>query len=91
MGSLYHNLNQKIMFEGELNKEKYEAKRTAVHLLNIPQYDDPFFDNGLLCMQAWEIGKTREAIAHNRSCLLKERDILLKRGFREPDSLVFCD
>ena len=91
MGSLYHNLNQKIMFEGELNKEKYEAKRTAVQVLNIPQYDDPFFDNGLLCMQAWEIGKTKEAIAHNRSCLLKERDILVKRGFREPEDLVFCD
>ena len=79
------------MFEGELNKEKYEAKRTAVQVLNIPQYDDPFFDNGLLCMQAWEIGKTKEAIAHNRSCLLKERDILVKRGFREPEDLVFCD
>jgi len=26
---------------------------------------------------------------HNRSCLLKERDILLKRGFRKPDDLRF--
>ena len=91
MGSLYHNLRQRTIFEGELNKEKYEAKRSAVQLLNIPQYDDPFFDNGLLCMQAWEIGKIKEAVAHNRSCLLKERDILLKRGFRKPDPLVFCD
>jgi len=91
MGSLYHNLRQRVIFEGELNKEKYEAKRSAVQLLDIPQYDDPFCDNGFLCMQAWEIGKIKEAVAHNRSCLLKERDILLKRGFRKPDPLVFCD
>ncbi len=91
MGSLYHSLNQKILFERELNEKKYEAKRNAVQVLNIPQYGDPFSDNGLLCMQAWEIGKTEEAIAHNRSCLLKERDILLKRGFRKPDALDFCD
>ncbi len=89
MGVLYHNLNEKVKFERELNKEKYEAKRTAVSSLNIPQYDDPFFDNGKLCMDAWLNGQTKEAMAHNRSCLLKERDILLKRGFREPDSLKF--
>jgi hypothetical protein len=27
------------------------------------------------------------AIAHNRSCLLKEKDILLLRGYRKPDEL----
>jgi hypothetical protein len=34
-------------------------------------------------------GKIKRAIAHNRSCLLKERDILLKRGFRRSEELNF--
>jgi len=32
-----------------------------------------------------------KAIAHNRACLLKERDILIKRGFRKPDELKFVN
>src|SRR4030042_1579417 len=48
-----------------------------------------FNDNGLLCLQSWLKGKIENAILHNRSCLLKERDILLKRGFRKPDDLRF--
>ena len=88
-GVFFHSLNKKIMFERELNKEKYEAKRSAVSLLGIPQYNDPFNDNGQLCMHAWLSGQLEKSIAHNRSCLLKERDILLKRGFRKPDELKF--
>lgn len=88
-GVFFHNLNKKIIFEKELNTEKYEAKRNAVSALKIPQYDDPFFDNGKFCMEAWLSGQIEKAIAHNRSCLLKERDILLKRGFRNPDKLKF--
>jgi len=91
MGVLFHNLNEVILFERELNEERYESKRYAVSKLNIPQYDDPFNDNGALCMEAWLKGQKEKAIAHNRSCLLKERDILLKRGFRTPDTLDFID
>lgn len=40
-------------------------------------------------MAAWDNGGYNEVIAHNRACLLKERDILLKRGYREPDILEF--
>ncbi len=90
-GVLFHNLKTKHLFERELNKEKFEAKKNAVKMLSIPQYGDPFNDNGLLCMKAWENGNLNKAIAHNRSCLLKERDILLKRGFREPAEFKFVN
>jgi hypothetical protein len=88
-GVFFHNLNKKIIFDKELNREKYEAKKNAVSQLKIPQYDDPFFDNGKQCMESWLKGEIDKSIAHNRSCLLKERDILLKRGFRNPDELKF--
>ena len=48
-------------------------------------------DNGKLCMEAWQKGQLEKAIAHNRSCLLKERDILLRRGFRKPNQLNFVN
>lgn len=86
---LFHQLGQQFRFDGELQKEKFEPKARAVRHLGIPNYDDPFFDKGILCMQAWEDGEYDQAVAHNRACLLKERDILLLRGFREPDELEF--
>ncbi|HEY41546.1 MAG TPA: hypothetical protein G4O18_06770 [Dehalococcoidia bacterium] len=86
---LYHGLGRELHFDGELQAEKYESKASAVSTLGIPNYDDPFFDRGILCMQAWESGDFDKAIAHNRACLLKERDILLLRGFREPEGLTY--
>jgi hypothetical protein len=86
---LFHGLGRELLFEGELQAVKYESKASAVSALGISNYDDPFFDRGILCMQAWESGEFDEAIAHNRACLLKERDILLRRGFREPEGLTF--
>ncbi len=88
-GVLFHQCGKKIDFDGELNKEKYESKSDAVRNLSIPNYDDPFYDNGYLCLKAWENGEFDRAIAHNRACLLKEKDILIKRGFRKPDELTF--
>lgn len=88
-GVWFHRIGITIHFDGELNKEKYEPKKDAVRVLGIPNYDDPFFDDGYKCIQAWEKGALDEAILHNRACLLKERDILLKRGYREPDELEF--
>jgi len=88
-GVLFHQLGKKISFDGELNKEKYESKSDAVRNLVIPNYDDPFYDKGVLCMQAWKDGDFDRTIAHNRACLLKERDILIKRRFRKPDELRF--
>ncbi len=88
----FHTLNKDVSFEGELQKQlpncKYEAKKYVVANLKIPQYDDPFNDVGLKCSESWQKGNLKDAIAHNRSCLLKERDILLRRGFRTPDPLM---
>lgn len=86
-GILFHYTGKEVAFEGELNAEKYEKKELVVRALGIPNYDDPFNGNGFLCSQAWSRGELEKAIRHNRSCLLKERDILLKRGFRKPDLL----
>ncbi len=86
---LSYELGKEIDFDGELNKERYESKADAVRNLAIPNYGDPFYDKGVLCMQAWKDGEFDKAMAHNRACLLKERDILIKRGFRKPDELKF--
>lgn len=88
-GVFFHQLGKRIDFDGELQRYRGESKRNAGAELNIPNYDDPFNDVGHLCMEAWEKGEFDKAIAHNRACLLKERDILLKRGFKEPDELKF--
>ncbi len=88
-GVLFNHIGKRIKFEGELNWEKFESKRGVIQSLGIPNYGDPFYDNGLLCSQSWLKGKFENAVSHNRSCLLKERDILLKRGFRKPSTLKF--
>jgi len=75
----FHQLDKKIIFDGELQGFPRENKGNARKSLGIPNYDDPFNDNGYLCMVAWERGQFDQAIAHNKACLLKERDILLKR------------
>jgi hypothetical protein len=87
-GVFFYNLGLKISFEGELQFGR-ESKASACRQLSIPNYDDPFFDRGLYCMDAWIKGSFDSAIAHNRACLLKERDLLLKRGFKEPQQLKF--
>ena len=83
----FHQLGRKIDLDGELQKEAFERKSDAVRDLHLSNYGDPFYDKGLLCMIAWRSGDFDRAIAHNRACLLKEREILLKRGFRKPDEL----
>ncbi len=85
---LFYELGKEIDFDREL-QEGRESKANARSYLGILNYDDPFYDKGYLCMKAWENGELDRAIAHNRACLLKERDILIKRGFRKPDELRF--
>jgi len=85
----FHHIGIIINFDGELQKFKFEKKSEARKSLNIPNYDDPFNDEGELCMRAWENGEFDKAIAHNRACLLKEREIFLKRGYREPNKINF--
>jgi hypothetical protein len=79
-GVWFHHVGVEVNFDGELQGEPYESKKNAVRFLKISNHDDPFFDIGLECMKAWGKGDFEKAIAHNRACLLKERDILLKRG-----------
>ena len=87
-GVLYYTLGRQICFDGEL-QEASESKAKARTCLDIPNYDDPFYDNGYQCKTAWENAEFDRAIAHNRACLLKEKDILLKRGFSRPEALEF--
>ena len=87
-GAFHHACGIAIDFDGELDRKKYESKKEAVITLGIDNYDDPFNDVGKKCKLAWENGNTNLSIQHNRSCLLKERDILLKRGFRTPDEMI---
>jgi len=86
-GGFFYKLGKEVDFDGELQKEKFESKVDAVRNLDIANYDDPFYSRGFPCIKAWKDGEFDKAIAHNRACLLKERDILIKRGFREPDEL----
>jgi hypothetical protein len=90
-GVFYHACLRKVIFDCELNKEKFEAKLRAVRELGISNYDDPFFDDGNKCKVSWLNGDYERSIRHNRSCLLKERDILLKRNHREPEDFLFCE
>jgi len=85
----FHHIGTIINFDGELQKFKFEKKAEARSSLSIPNYDDPFNDDGLLCSQAWRRGEFDKAIKHNRACLLKERDILLMRDYREPNTISF--
>ena len=84
-GSSVYAHGYEVPFDGELSNEWHENKAKAVRELSINNYDDPFFNDGNLCTQAWKDLKFDEAIAHNRACLLKERDILIARNLRKPD------
>ena len=88
-GVLFHQLGKRIDFDGELQRYRGESKGNARTELDILNYGDPFNDVGKLCMQTWLRGEFDRTIAHNRACLLKERDILIKRGFRKPNELKF--
>ena len=88
-GVLFHHAGIQIHFDGELQGEPFESKKNAILRLKISNYNDPFFDKGQMCIKAWNDRAFDRAIAHNRACLLKERDILIKRGSCEPDRVRF--
>ncbi|MFC1981094.1 hypothetical protein ACFLVN_02490 [Chloroflexota bacterium] len=87
----FNHIGIRIEFDGELQRFRYENKKEAVASLQIPNYDDPFYDEGVKCIEAWNCGNVKHAVAHNRACLLKERDILIKRGYRIPDKCAFIE
>jgi hypothetical protein len=88
-GVWFHHAGVQIDFDGELQGEPFESKKNAILRLRISNYNDPFYDQGFLCIKAWNDRNFDKAIAHNRACLLKEKDILLKRGYCEPDKVRF--
>jgi hypothetical protein len=85
----FHHIGISIDFDGELQSMKFERKKDTVKQCGISNYDDPFFDIGFMCMNAWNMQEFDKAIAHNRACLLKERDILIKRGHTQPVKVKF--
>lgn len=87
-GIIYHSCGMKTPFEGEINTFSREKKKYTVEDMKINNYDDPFFDDGKLCVLNWPKGEHDLCIKHNRSCLLKERDILVQRGRRVPDKFT---
>jgi hypothetical protein len=88
-GVWFHQAGIQIDFDRELQGEPFESKKNAIPLLKISNYNDPFYDKGQLCIKAWNDLHFQKVIAHNRACLLKESDILLKRGHWEPDRVRF--
>ena len=86
-GVLYHFCNLHVNFERELNARRGEAKWYVVKNLGLDKYNDPFDGSGLACKNSWLRGEVEKCVRHNRSCLLTERDLLLERGFREPDEV----
>jgi len=51
-GVLFHSCGAGVEFDGELNIKMFEKKKHVVSLLRIPNYDDPFFDDGFGCVKA---------------------------------------
>ncbi|HIH88624.1 TPA: hypothetical protein HA344_05385 [Candidatus Bathyarchaeota archaeon] len=88
---IYHSCGLKLPIDREINIQTKEKKKYAVQNNNVDNHNDPFFDDGYKCLLAWQQGDHENSIKHNRSCLLKERDLLLLRGSRKPDELVFLD
>jgi len=81
-GLIYNCFGKTYNFH-ELQKRKYESKKQAVAELNIPNFNDPFYDKGALAMKAWNLKNFKECIQHNRACLLKELMIWKHRyGFQ---------
>ncbi|MGA8848418.1 MAG: hypothetical protein WB564_01130 [Dehalococcoidia bacterium] len=91
-GVFFHRLNEKILMK-ELQSKEYERKDEALRKLGIVEsYGDPFHgdrDPGKACMRAWESGDFDKAVQHNRACLLKEQELLLRGRGRGPEPLDF--
>lgn len=89
MALLSNLLGREIRFDRELQYE-YERKRDVVQNFRIPNFDDPFNGLGYLAAREWtkhletrETPCVKRIIAHNLACVLKEYNILMRRGYRE--------
>lgn len=93
MSVFYHHLNLEISFDKELQSEEFEKKEAALVSLGIlDSYGDPFHNErkpGYSCMIAWERDYFEKAIQHNRACLLKEHELMMKGRGVKPIPLDF--
>ena len=90
MAILSKLLGKEVPFDRELQQFDRQHKGSCRQSLGIPNFDDPFHDNGRLAGLEWKKHlKTRERervnkiMAHNLSCVLKEYCILVRGGYRE--------
>lgn len=79
-GVTYCITGKNVLMDGEFQSREREKKGAVVQKLGIDSYGDPFHDDGYKCMLAFYEGHIDECLTHNLSCLLKERDLLFKRG-----------
>lgn len=90
-GVFYCAAGRRFLFDGELQRVKYEKKEAVVSSFGLKTYDDPFNGSGYECLKAFEGGNVDDCLKHNQACLLKERDILHRRGFFPTPDVLFHD
>ena len=96
MAILSKLLGKEVLFNRELQQFERQRKGSCRQSLGIPNFDDPFHDNGRLAGLEWKKHlKTREReyvkkiMAHNLTCVLKEYCILVRGGYRVIDQSSF--
>ena len=87
-GVIYCSTGKRLLFDRELKKGK-GSKEELVKKFGISNYDDPFPGQGIKLIQEFKNGNIEGALRHNRACLLKERDILYRRGYADPPRIDF--
>jgi hypothetical protein len=80
-GVFYFSTGKTVPFDGDIKKGK-EGKEAVVRRLGIETYGDPFPGAGIKCIEEFEKGNISDCLAHNQACLLKEREILIREGYR---------
>jgi hypothetical protein len=96
MAILSKLFGKEVAFDRELQQYNRQNKGFCRKSLGIPNFDDPFHDDGKLAGLEWKKHqKTREKecvkkiIRHNLTCVLKEYCILVRGGYRVIDPSSF--
>ena len=89
-GVIYCSTGKKLLFDRELKMGR-GSKEELVKKFGISNYDDPFPGQGIRLIQEFKNGNIEDCLRHNRACLLKERDILNRRGYADPPRIDFHD
>jgi len=88
IGVIYCSTGKRLLFDRELKKGR-GSKEELVKKFGISNYDDPFPGQGIRLIQEFENGNIVGSLRHNKACLLKERDILYRRGYADPPKIDF--